>query len=193
VIGADALEAISRGGESADIVKLIKESAQRAATIVRQVLLFVRGCDAEDTPAAQESGAETSSAMESPQAAGELVIVADDEPVIAELCRCVLESHGYRVEVAVDGVAALALFDQYRSSVRAVISDMAMPFMDGVDLTRAIRRLDPKVPILIATGSADVAARGALEGFPFVSVLSKPYTQHGLLDALQRCLDSAAK
>ena len=186
VIGADALEAISGGSDSADIVKLIKESAQRAAKIVRQVLLFVRGYDEEKAPAAQESGAD------SPPASGELIIVADDEPVIAELCRCVLEGHGYRVEVAVDGVAALALFDQYRSSVRAVISDMAMPFMDGVDLTRAIRRLDPKVPILIATGSADVTARAALEGFPFVSLLSKPYTQRGLLEALQHCLGSAA-
>ncbi len=192
VIGADALEAINRGNESADIVKLIKESAQRAAKIVRQVLLFVRGYDEENTPSAQESGAGASHAADSHQATGELIIVADDEPVIAELCRCVLEGHGYRVEVAVDGVAALALFDQYRSSVRAVISDMAMPFMDGVDLTRAIRRLDPKVPILIATGSADATARGALEGFPFVSLLSKPYTQRGLLEAVQHCLGSAA-
>ncbi len=193
VIGADALESLHRGGESAEIVKLIKESAQRAATIVRQVLLFVRGYDEEKSPAAQDAGARVSSGADSPQANGELIIVADDEPVIAELCRCVLESHGYRVEVAVDGVAALALFDQYRSSVRAVISDMAMPFMDGVDLTRAIRRLEPRVPILIATGSADVTSRSALDAFPFVSLLSKPYTQRGLLEALKRCLGSVAK
>ncbi len=190
VIGADALETISTGGESADIVKLIKESAQRAAKIVRQVLLFVRGQD-EEAASTKPQADESVLGADSQQASGELIIVADDEPVIAELCRCVLESHGYRAEVAVDGVAALALFDQYRSSVRAVISDMAMPFMDGVDLTRAIRRLDPKVPILIATGSADATAKLALAGFPSVTLLSKPYTQRSLLDALRHCLSSA--
>jgi CheY-like chemotaxis protein len=74
-----------------------------------------------------------------------------------------------------------------------VISDMAMPFMDGVDLTRTIRRLDPKVPILIATGAADSEPLRELEAFPFVSVLSKPYTQRSLLDALRRSLSSAEK
>lgn len=192
VIGADALEAMSLGGESDDVVKLIQESALRAAKIVRQVLLFVRGHDGEESPATNHA-AEPSSHSDSPQANGELIIVADDEPVIAELCRCVLESHGYRAEVAADGVAALALFDQHRSSVRAVISDMAMPFMDGVDLTRAIRRLDPKVPILIATGAADTTALRALEPFPSVTLLSKPYTQRGLIEALQDCLDLASE
>ncbi len=192
VIGADALEALSQGSESADVVKLIKDSAQRAAKIVRQVLLFVRGHDEEESPAAVK-GAEAPAHFDPPQANGELIIVADDEPVIAELCRCVLESHGYRAEVASDGVAALALFDQYRSSVRAVVSDLAMPFMDGVDLTRAIRRLDPNVPILIATGAADAMALRRLEPFARVALLAKPYTQRGLIDALQSALAPAEK
>ena len=189
-IGADVIESKTLDSESAEMLQLIRENAERARQLVRQVLLIVRGQDQDDF--SPESDAAAKQPAEPARANGELVIVADDEPVIADLCRTVLENHGYRVEVAVDGVEALALFGQHRAAVRAVISDMAMPFMDGVDLTRAIRRLEPTVPILIATGSADGTPLRVLEDFAFVSVLPKPYTQRSLIEALQRCLSPAA-
>ena len=189
-IGADVIESKTLDSESAEMLQLIRENAERARQLVRQVLLIVRGQDQDDF--SPESDAAAKQPAEPARANGELVIVADDEPVIADLCRTVLENHGYRVEVAVDGVEALALFGQHRAAVRAVISDMAMPFMDGVDLTRAIRRLEPTVPVLIATGSADGTPLRVLEDFAFVSVLPKPYTQRSLIEALQRCLSPVA-
>lgn len=189
-IGADVIESKTLDSESAEMLQLIKENAERARQLVRQVLLIVRGEDQDDFSPESDAAAKQPAAPA--RANGELVIVADDEPVIADLCRTVLEDHGYRVEVAVDGVEALALFGQHRAAVRAVISDMAMPFMDGVDLTRAIRRLEPTVPILIATGSADGTPLRVIEDFAFVSVLPKPYTQRSLIEALQRCLSPAA-
>ena len=189
-IGADVIESKTLDSESAEMLQLIRENAERARQLVRQVLLIVRGQDQDDFSPESDAAAKQPAAPA--RANGELVIVADDEPVIADLCRTVLEDHGYRVEVAVDGVEALALFGQHRAAVRAVISDMAMPFMDGVDLTRAIRRLEPTVPILIATGSADGTPLRVIEDFAFVSVLPKPYTQRSLIEALQRCLSPAA-
>ena len=193
-IGADVIESKTLDSESAEMLQLIKENAERARQLVRQVLLIVRGQDQDDFSAESDPAAKQPAepAAAPARANGELVIVAEDEPVIADLCRTVLEDHGYRVELAVDGVEALALFGQHRAAVRAVISDMAMPFMDGVDLTRAIRRLEPTVPILIATGSADGTPLRVIEDFAFVSVLPKPYTQRSLIEALHRCLSPAA-
>lgn len=194
MIGADVIESKTLDSESAEMLQLIRENAERARLLVRQVLLIVRGQDQDDfSPESDAEAKQPGEPASAPaRANGELIIVADDEPVIADLCRTVLENLGYHVEVAADGVEALALFGQHRASVRAVISDMAMPFMDGVDLTRAIRRVDPTVPILIATGSADGTPLRVLDDFAFVSVLPKPYTQRSLLEALQRCLSPAA-
>ena len=218
MVGADTLESGGKGGDFPEAVQMIKENAVRAAQIVRRLLLFVRGEEGEkmsgdasrmlqETMRAAKGGppdvpphvsteppmqgreAELSRLdAESARGSGELLLVVEDEPVIANLCRDVLESHGYRVELAADGIEALALFGQHRSSIRAVISDMAMPFMDGVGLTRAIRHLDPNLPILIATGSVDGTRMSALDEFGFVSRLPKPYTQRLLFEAVQQCL-----
>ena len=218
MVGADTLESDGHGGDSPEAVEMIKESAGRAAQIVRRLLLFVRGEDGEGmSPEASrileesmwavkgwQTGAPTHISTEPvvrsaakrlsrtdahpTRGNGELLLVADDEPMIANLCRNVLESHGYRVKLAADGIEALALFGQHRSSIRAVLSDMAMPFMDGVGLTKAIRHLDPDMPIVIATGSVDGTRMRALDEFEHVSRLPKPYTQRLLCEAVQRCL-----
>ena len=193
VIGADALEYTQQDGESPEMVQMIRESAERATHIVRQMLHFIRTQDGGRISPPREA-----EPLEPPQAkaldaegTGELVIVAEDEPVVANMCRRMLEKHGYRVEVAADGVEALALFGDHRASVRAVITDMAMPRMDGIGLVRAIRQLDPKVPIVIASGWADETQSDALKEFESVSLLDKPYSRSTLLEALKMCLGPA--
>lgn len=145
-------------------------------------------------PAIEETEAGHAAIPELPEirGSGELLLVVDDEPLIGELCRGVLETHGYRSVVATDGIEALTLFGQHRGEIRAVISDIAMPYMDGIALTRAIRRLAPTLPILIATGTADGALLRGMEEFPNLTLIRKPYTQRMLLGAVRRCLASEA-
>jgi CheY-like chemotaxis protein len=60
---------------------------------------------------------------------------------IREIAKETLESYGYRTLVAGDGAEAPALFAEARQDVRAVVTDMRMPFMDGVATIRALRKL----------------------------------------------------
>jgi PAS domain S-box-containing protein len=119
---------------------------------------------------------------------GELLLVVEDEPVIANLCRKVLEGHGYRVLIAADGVEALDLFGRNRGEVRAVIGDVCMPRMDGPGLVQAIREIEPHVPILLSTGATEGPLLRQVEALPSVSVIRKPFTRRLLLAAVQRCL-----
>ncbi len=119
-----------------------------------------------------------------PTGDGELILVVDDEENIREITRATLEKFGYRVLTAVDGTDALAAYAEQRDRISLVITDMMMPYMDGSATIRALRRLNPSVKIIAASGltlsekSADVQALGVNAS------LAKPYTAEKLLITL---------
>ena len=86
--------------------------------------------------------------------------MVDDEPSIREVAQLILESHGYKVLVAEDGPEALALFAQQAGKVAAVVTDLAMPLMNGLMLVRALRRIEPGLKIIISTGRTTIPRKG---------------------------------
>lgn len=89
------------------------------------------------------------------------ILVIEDEQRVAELLKRGLEESGYRVRVAYDGVMGLRLFKS--DDFHLVLSDVILPKLDGFELSKEIRRINPAVPILMLTalGSTD----DKLEGF----------------------------
>jgi len=80
------------------------------------------------------------------------ILVVDDEPQIAGIARDYLERAGYRVTIAGDGADAVAKARAQRPDL--IVLDLALPQMDGLDVTRAIRR-DSNVPIIMLTARVD--------------------------------------
>jgi len=76
------------------------------------------------------------------------VLVADDEPAIRKVVRDALEREGHRVETAIDGQEALERFAEGEYDL--LVTDLAMPRVDGVELVKEIRRMSP-LPILVLT------------------------------------------
>ena len=115
---------------------------------------------------------------------GEWVLVVDDEDAIREIAKETLRVFGYQVLTAGDGTEALALFAQHKDDVRCVITDLMMPFMDGLATIRALRRLAPEIKVIVTSGlkSNDKTAAAAQLGV--TTFLSKPYTAETLLKAL---------
>jgi CheY-like chemotaxis protein len=121
---------------------------------------------------------------------GELILVVDDEPTIRDVCSETLESFGYRALTAADGAEAVALFARYRAEVAAVITDLAMPIMDGPATIRSIRRLSGRVPILAMSGLADRYGLEEIEEHGISSFLTKPFSADDLLARLGGALGS---
>jgi hypothetical protein len=123
-----------------------------------------------------------------PQGSGELVLVVDDEENIRIMLRRALDHNGYRALLASDGAEALTLYSQNHDQVRAVVTDLAMPFMDGPDLVAALRQLNPQLKILTISGQLLVSEDGAMPPFQTEAFLSKPFTAGAFLKTLHELL-----
>jgi signal transduction histidine kinase/CheY-like chemotaxis protein len=108
---------------------------------------------AADLPDAPRSGADTMEFLRSNHA-GLAVLVAEDEPVNCELARILLEDIGFVVDVAEDGQEALERASQF--PYQLILMDMQMPRLNGLDATRAIRKLAAhgRTPIIGCTANA---------------------------------------
>ena len=119
---------------------------------------------------------------------GELVIVVDDEEYIRDVTKATLEKFGYRVLTAADGTEGLALFAQHSAETAAVIADVAMPYMDGPSMVRAMRRMDPNLKMIMMSGLMNENQRNEIESLGITSVLAKPFTAENLLEELKTML-----
>jgi CheY-like chemotaxis protein len=124
-----------------------------------------------------------------PGGRGELILIADDEAVIRDITKSTLETHGYRVVTAGDGTEAVAAYAQRAREVALVITDMAMPYMDGAALIRALRQMNPRLRILAVSGLMDDARLAEIAGPAPIKLLSKPFTAETLLTTVREVLD----
>lgn len=138
-----------------------------------------------DAEAAQE---ETNTKPPTVVSESSLVLVIDDEEPVRRTARRVLESAGHRVLVANDGVAGVACFTDHRDEIRAVLLDLTMPRMDGVETFRRLRQLRPEIPVLLTSGYNEQAAIQRFTGKGLAGFVQKPFTAENLLQQIAKVL-----
>jgi CheY-like chemotaxis protein len=120
-----------------------------------------------------------------------LILVADDEPIVAHTLVQILESEGYRAISVSNGKAAVEWAQ--RATPDFVICDVVMPGLNGIEAAKAIRQLLPYVPILLFSGQAAAGSmieRAAAEGHAF-EVLPKPIKPDSLLELIRKTINAA--
>jgi signal transduction histidine kinase/CheY-like chemotaxis protein len=115
----------------------------------------------------------------------ELVLVVDDEPAICEIMKTTLETYNYRVLVAHDGLAAIALLAEHKDDIHAVIMDMMMPTMDGLTAIPLLKRLNPNLNAFATSGLGSTDAATKADKLGFQGFLAKPFTTRELLELLR--------
>ncbi len=114
------------------------------------------------------------------------VLVVDDEPELLAICSELLADAGHAPATAANADAALDRIR--RGAIDAIVSDIRMPGLGGIDLLREVRRLDPDLPVILMTGSPTLeTAIEALE-HGAVQYLLKPVAAAALLAAVSRAL-----
>jgi len=130
-------------------------------------------------------------AAEIPRGNGELVLLVEDEDAVLQITRRTLETFGYRVVVANDGVAAVELYARRDEEIAVVVTDMMMPVMDGPATIRVLRKLNPALPVIAVSGICPAAQRYDPSQLGVNGCLTKPYSAEALLTALARVLGDA--
>jgi CheY-like chemotaxis protein len=114
--------------------------------------------------------------------------VVDDEANIRELARFALERAGHAVLTAGDGVEALEVFKANSDEIDAVVLDLTMPRMDGIETLKELLQLRPGLPVILSSGYSEHEASERLAGLGLAGFLGKPYRPTDLLQALRRAL-----
>ena len=116
---------------------------------------------------------------------GELVLLVEDETNIRRVTKMTLEKHNYHVLEANDGPEALAIFAQEMDSISVVLTDMRMPYIDGIALIRALKKMKPDVIFIGSTGQEDEPRLAELQELGVMNFLGKPYDTRKLLTVLE--------
>jgi len=123
-----------------------------------------------------------------PSGHGELILAVDDEASVLSMTKETLENSGYRVLTARDGTEAVAAYSANRGEIKGVLTDMLMPFMDGPSTIRVLKKMDPKVKIIAASGLMDSEKVKDAVGMDNIAFLMKPFTAEKLLHAVHKVL-----
>lgn len=126
--------------------------------------------------------------QDAPRGKGEHVLVVDDEPQIIHLFQTTLQMWGYRVTTFTGPEQALEAVRERRQEFDLVLTDLSMPGMNGLQLSRAIHDLRPDLPVLLCTGNSENIGSGSAAAARLAGLLEKPVGALALLAEVHRAL-----
>jgi two-component system, cell cycle sensor histidine kinase and response regulator CckA len=121
----------------------------------------------------------------------ESILLVDDEEIILSSLQRVLTLSGYRVTGLKDSQEALRLFDEKPDEFDLVITDLTMPGMTGLDLSRKIQSVRPDIPIVLCTGFNDAISQEEAKSFGIRELLLKPVGAGELKKLIHRALENS--
>lgn len=120
----------------------------------------------------------------------ETILLVEDEELVRNLARTILEERGYRILEARDGQEALSICEQHADPIHLLLTDMVMPQMSGHELCKRCQPLRPGMRVLFVSGYTDagIVHHGGLDDD--VAFLQKPFTPDTLLCKVRDVLDA---
>ena len=142
----------------------------------------------ENIPVKHESGQEDADSREM-YPGTETVLLAEDEDMVRDLARAVLEGAGYHVVVAENGRKAVEKFQSHEKEIDLVLLDVVMPELSGLQVFEAIRTQDKNVPVIFSSGYSHDILDDAPEVRESTWMIAKPYLPSELLRTIREVLD----
>ena len=117
------------------------------------------------------------------------ILLVDDEEGFMRTGQEILEQLGYAVVTAADGLAAFEIFKRNPSHFDLVVSDVAMPKMTGLELTKKIKMMRPAIPVILSTGYKEGIDDAVRQNLDICDILLKPVLARELTEAIQKALE----
>jgi CheY-like chemotaxis protein len=157
------------------------ESAPGAGSTFRLWFPAVPGSPAQDAAPGAESARPA-------RARGRTVLLVEDEPLLLESVRLLLEGEGYRVLTAADGIAAVEVFQQNRDAIDVLVTDVGLPRLGGWEAFLRMKELDPDLAAILVTGLLEPDKRAQYAAAGVQRALRKPYTAEEMLRCVSEVL-----
>jgi len=119
---------------------------------------------------------------------GSRVLVVDDEPIVQRIAADILRALGFEIVLAPDGREAIDLFCSAPGEFLFVMLDLTMPEMDGEETFRELRRLDPRVRVLLMSGFDEVETTARFTGLGLAGFIQKPFKLATVREKLREIL-----
>ena len=116
---------------------------------------------------------------------GETILFVDDEFAVREVACEVLQQLNFKPLTATDGTDGLMQAAQYRTELRAIITDLHMPHLDGLAFVRALRQMLPDIPVVVASGRMEDTVAAEFKTLGVTTRLDKPFTEAQLAAAMR--------
>jgi two-component system, cell cycle sensor histidine kinase and response regulator CckA len=114
-----------------------------------------------------------------------VILIAEDEVMVRNLVRHILQAEGHEILAAADGYEALELSRRYAGNIDLLITDVKMPRMDGLALIEKLVKERPNIRIMVMSGHVSAEIRGRGAGFTF---LQKPFPPNAFLTKVREVL-----
>ncbi len=125
-----------------------------------------------------------------PSRGQENILLVDDEELLLDIGRQILEEYGYRVQTAANGSAALDLIRRQPGAFDLVITDQTMPDLTGEELARKLGQLYPELPIILCSGYNTLQEKSSTEGLGIREYCQKPLDMDLLVETIRKILDN---
>ena len=122
------------------------------------------------------------------QGSGTILLVEDEEE-IRLLAKTILTNLGFTIVEASNGKEALELYQQNAADISLVLLDIGMPVMDGYELFRELKKLNPALPIIISSGFGDTVVTARIPRDEIAGLVGKPYSFDQLREVLKMVVD----
>ncbi len=121
----------------------------------------------------------------------ETLLIVEDEEMLRDLLKSVLEDKGYRVLTANDGIEGYEMFRDHHEEITLVLSDMGLPRMGGWEMFQKMRELDPGVPVILASGYFEPKLKLDLINAGAKDFVQKPYIAEDIHRRIREIIEHA--
>ena len=117
------------------------------------------------------------------------ILVVDDEEGVRSVASGLLQSLGFTTVLAADGLEAIERFKAQGGAIRAVLMDLTMPHLDGVETFRELRKIDPECRVVLTSGYNEQEASQDFLGKGLAGFVQKPFLRDDLIAAMRKALE----
>ena len=126
--------------------------------------------------------------INSSAAQGKTILLIDDEEMVINISEMMLRRLGHKVLKAHNGYEGLKLFEENKSKVDLIISDLEMPKMNGKDLLTKLRKIDADIKVMLSSGALIDTDEPSVINIGFSGFLKKPYRMNTLSEKISEIL-----